>query len=100
MHHTHAMRKSLRRICAAVAAAAALALPALTGVRVTGAAVPAGVTPDFSAGRAAGTVAAPPPLRGSVLTGRTVADGLCVRYASGTRPLPENRPTGSGKLEC
>ncbi|MFE2938111.1 hypothetical protein ACFXKG_03410 [Streptomyces sp. NPDC059255] len=49
-------------------------------LRITGAAVPTGVTPDFYAGWARGTVAATPPVRGTTLTSRAVADNLCVQY--------------------
>ncbi|MEV7084433.1 hypothetical protein AB0O07_00785 [Streptomyces sp. NPDC093085] len=58
---------------------ASAVLPVLC-LRVTGAAVPGSVTPDFYAGWSRGTVAATPPVSGTALTGRAVADNLCVQY--------------------
>ncbi|MDX3696424.1 MULTISPECIES: hypothetical protein [Streptomyces] len=49
-------------------------------LRVTGSGVPSGITPDFYAGWARGTVAATPPVQGRSLTSRSVADNLCTQY--------------------
>ncbi|MEW1718475.1 hypothetical protein [Streptomyces sp. NPDC093109] len=54
-------------------------LPVLC-LRITNAPLPASVTPDFYTGWARGTVAATPPVQGSTLTGRAVADALCAQY--------------------
>lgn len=55
-------------------------------LRVNGSAVPSGITPDFYAGWASGTVAATPPVLGRQLTSRAVADGLCAQfYGTGWR---------------
>lgn len=56
--------------------AAATSLPVLC-LRVTNAAVPAGITPDFYNGWAKGSVALTAPVAGSTLTSRTTADSLC-----------------------
>ncbi|MFJ9424606.1 hypothetical protein [Streptomyces sp. NPDC101249] len=49
-------------------------------LRVTGVPAPAGVNPGFYDGWGAGTVAATPPVQGTTLTSRAVADDLCVQY--------------------
>ncbi|GHG61969.1 hypothetical protein [Streptomyces griseocarneus] len=52
------------------------ALPVLC-LKIDGRAAPAGITPDFYAGWARGAVAATRPIRGTRLTSRAVADGVC-----------------------
>ncbi|GAA2315867.1 flagellar hook-length control protein [Streptomyces violaceusniger] len=59
--------------------AATATLPVLC-LRVTGSAVPSGITPDFYAGWSRGTVAAAPPVQGKSLTSRAAADAICARY--------------------
>ncbi|MEU8869645.1 hypothetical protein AB0D24_00555 [Streptomyces javensis] len=59
--------------------AATATLPLLC-LRVNGSAVPSGITPDFYAGWARGTVAATPPVLGKSLTSRAAADAICARY--------------------
>lgn len=49
-------------------------------LRVTGSGVPSGITPDFYAGWARGTVAATPPVQGKALTSLSVANSLCAQY--------------------
>ncbi|MCD9144906.1 flagellar hook-length control protein [Streptomyces albireticuli] len=56
--------------------ATSTALPLLC-LRVDGQPAPAGITPGFYAGWARGTVAATGPIRGTRLTSRAVADGVC-----------------------
>ncbi|MFC5154438.1 hypothetical protein [Streptomyces amakusaensis] len=46
-------------------------------LRIDGSPVPAGITPDFYAGWARGTVAATSPIRGTRLTSRAIADQVC-----------------------
>jgi subtilisin family serine protease len=55
---------------------ASASLPVLC-LLITNAPVPAGVSPGFYTGWARGNVAATVPVRGSQLTSRSVADGLC-----------------------
>ncbi|MGR3933355.1 hypothetical protein [Streptomyces sp. BRA346] len=59
--------------------AATATLPLLC-LRVNGSGVPSGITPDFYAGWARGTVAATPPVLGKTLTSRATADALCAQY--------------------
>ncbi|MFV8126972.1 hypothetical protein [Streptomyces syringium] len=54
----------------------ATALPLLC-LRIDGRPAPAGITPGFYAGWARGAVAATGPIRGTRLTSRAVADGVC-----------------------
>ncbi|RDG38754.1 flagellar hook-length control protein [Streptomyces corynorhini] len=58
---------------------ATASLPVLC-LRITNAPVPAGITPTFYIGWARGTVAATPPVQGTALTSRAVADALCAQY--------------------
>ncbi|MBC2876379.1 MULTISPECIES: hypothetical protein [Streptomyces] len=61
------------------------ALPLLC-LKVDGRPVPAGITPGFYAGWARGTVAATAPIRGSRLSSRAVADGVCANnFGAGWR---------------
>ncbi|MEI5100576.1 hypothetical protein RB200_21200 [Streptomyces sp. PmtG] len=61
------------------------ALPVLC-LKAEGSPVPAGITPDFYAGWSQGTVAASNPVRGTRLTSRAVADGVCANtFGNGWR---------------
>ncbi|GGO49007.1 MULTISPECIES: hypothetical protein [Streptomyces] len=61
------------------------ALPVLC-LKLDNSPVPAGITPDFYAGWARGTVAASNPIRGNRLTSRAVADSVCANnFGAGWR---------------
>ncbi|MCI3934601.1 hypothetical protein [Streptomyces sp. AN091965] len=65
--------------------ATSTALPVLC-LKVDGSPAPAGITPDFYAGWAKGTVAASNPIRGTRLTSLAAADGLCANtFGAGWR---------------
>lgn len=61
------------------------ALPVLC-LKIDNSAAPTGITPNFYAGWARGTVAASNPIRGTRLTSRTVADNVCANtFGAGWR---------------
>ncbi|GHC67928.1 hypothetical protein [Streptomyces flavofungini] len=61
------------------------ALPVLC-LKIDNSSAPTGITPSFYAGWARGTVAASSPLRGTRLTSRAVADGVCANsFGAGWR---------------